>query len=147
MNTITNDLNAEQRRDDGKFQICLVGKDQVKCTHEHNHKLQLLPFGRKYPLLMVNGHTYKRFSKLHSGRILWRCSSIMRGCKAKDFTELPRGVQGNWWSEAMPSSAEATVSITSRRLGSVPHTLTVLLRCTRLQFIFFHRVPSRSTCS
>lgn len=48
--------------------------------------ISLIPFGRKYPLLMYKGHTYKRFGSVAYGRVIWKCSSVHKGCKAKIVT-------------------------------------------------------------
>ncbi|KAL0831851.1 hypothetical protein ABMA28_001381 [Loxostege sticticalis] len=43
---------------------------------------------------MVNGHTYKRFAKLTGDKILWRCSSILKGCKAKILSKTENPLEG-----------------------------------------------------
>ncbi|GBP52296.1 hypothetical protein EVAR_9208_1 [Eumeta japonica] len=82
------------------------GFSVITSLHNHDppqyHCAHLIPSGRKYPLLMIDGYTYKRKGVLSDGRIKWRCSDVLKGCKATVVTDPENTANGYSYGRKYP---------------------------------------------
>lgn len=62
-------------------------------------EIKYLPTGKKYPVMVIQKHVYKRVKQNSSGKVFWRCVLIHRtGCKAYclvDDDEIDLGNEHN----------------------------------------------------
>lgn len=45
-------------------------------------EIKYLSTGKKYPVMVIQKHVYKRVKELRRGKVLWRCIMVHKGCKA-----------------------------------------------------------------